>query len=78
MLTIEAVIDEISLEGSEGITLECLFQRLLPHNNNQVTLYCPSASAPRTISINASAPRTIFELVFRLWIKILKLVSFDF
>ena len=42
MLTIEAVIDEISLEGSEGITLECLFQRLLPHNNNQVTLYRPS------------------------------------
>ena len=36
MLTIETVIDEIALEGSEGITLECLFQRLLPHNNNQV------------------------------------------
>ena len=47
MLTIEAVIDEISLEGSEGITLECLFQRLLPHNNNQViVIHRTGASAP--------------------------------
>ena len=32
MLTIDVVIDEIGLEGSDGITLECLIERLKRHN----------------------------------------------
>ena len=35
MLTIDVIIDEIGLEGSDGITFECLFERLRKYNNGK-------------------------------------------
>ena len=35
MINVSRVIDEIALEGIDGITLECLFKRLRVVNNDQ-------------------------------------------